>query len=193
MAITFAEKIEKLKKRICGMSDSFSDMTEEATKTALIMPFFTMLGYDVFDPQEFVPKFVCDVGTKKGEKVDYVILSEGESIILIEAKRAGMKLQKQQQNQLYRYFSVTHSRIAILTNGLQYNFYSDINSPNVMDADPFFSFNILNDDPCLFIQTLELFIKDSLDISRILSEAVFLKYFSVVEKNFTFRSCVSKR
>lgn len=171
--MVFEEKIEKFKKRIYRMTDSFSDMTEEATKTALIMPFFTMLGYDVFDPQEFVPEFVCDVGTKKGEKVDYAILSEGEPIILIEAKRVGMKLQKQQQNQLYRYFSVTHSRFAILTNGLQYNFYSDINSPNVMDTDPFFSFNILSYDPCLFIQTLELFIKDSLDIARILSEAVF--------------------
>lgn len=132
-----------------------------------------MLEYDVFDPQEFVSEFVCDVGTKKSEKADYAILSEGEPIILIEAKRVGMKLQKQQQNQLYRYFSVTHSRFAILTNGLQYNFYSDINSPNVMDTDPFFSFNILSYDPCLFIQTLELFIKDSLDIARILSEAVF--------------------
>lgn len=180
----FLEKIEKFRSRITGMSDSFSDMTEEATKNALIMPFFTILGYDVFDPQEFVPEFVCDVGTKKGEKIDYAIMSDGEPIMLIEAKKAGMKLQKQQQGQLYRYFSVNRARIAILTNGLQYNIYSDINSPNVMDDEPFFTFNILNDDPSVFIQSLKQFCKDGLDIPSILSEAVYLKYFSVVEKTF---------
>ena len=158
--MTFAERFEKYKKRISGMSENFSDMTEEATKAALIMPFFSMLGYDVFDPQEFVPEFICDVGTKKGEKIDYAIMNDGEPIILIEAKRAGMKLQKQQQGQLYRYFSVNRSRIAILTNGLQYNIYSDLNSPNVMDDEPF------------------------LDIASILSEAVYLKFFTVVEKTF---------
>lgn len=182
--MTFYEKIEKFRSRISGMSDSFADMTEEATKNALIMPFFTLLGYDVFDPQEFVPEFVCDVGTKKGEKIDYAIMSNGEPIILIEAKKAGMKLQKQQQGQLYRYFSVNRARIAILTNGLQYNIYSDINSPNVMDDEPFFTFNILTDETSLFLQSLEQFCKDGLDIPTILSKAVYLKYFSVVEKTF---------
>lgn len=184
MAMSFAERFEKLKKRISGMADNFADMTEEATKTALIMPFISILGYDVFDPQEFVPEFVCDVGTKKGEKIDYAIMSDGEPIILIEAKRAGMKLQKQQQGQLYRYFSVNRSRIAILTNGLQYNIYSDLNSPNVMDDEPFFTFNILSDDPSLFLQSLEKFCKDKLDITSILSEAVYLRYCTVVEKTF---------
>lgn len=182
--MTFAERFEKYKKRISGMSENFSDMTEEATKTALIMPFFSMLGYDVFDPQEFVPEFICDVGTKKGEKIDYAIMNDGEPIILIEAKRAGMKLQKQQQGQLYRYFSVNRSRIAILTNGLQYNIYSDLNSPNVMDDEPFFTFNILSDDPSLFLQTLEQFCKEKLDIPNILSEAVYLRFFTVVERTF---------
>lgn len=182
--MTFLEKIEKFRSRLLAMSDSFPDMTEEATKNALIMPFFTILGYDVFDPQEFVPEFVCDVGTKKGEKIDYAVMDNGEPIILIEAKRAGMKLQKQQQGQLYRYFSVNRARIAILTNGLQYNIYSDINSPNVMDDDPFFSFNVLYDDPSVFLPSLEQFCKEGLDIAGILSEAVYLKYFSVVEKTF---------
>ena len=37
-----------------------------------------VLGYDVFDPQEVVPEYVCDVGTKKGEKIDYAILKDGQ-------------------------------------------------------------------------------------------------------------------
>jgi len=51
--------------------------TEEATKTAFVMPFIAALGYNVFDPTEVTPELVADVGTKKGEKVDYAILRMG--------------------------------------------------------------------------------------------------------------------
>jgi len=62
--------------------------TEEATKNAFVMPFIsTVLGYDVFDPTEVTPEFVCDIGTKKGEKIDYAIMKAGEVQILIECKK----------------------------------------------------------------------------------------------------------
>lgn len=105
--------------------------------------------------------------------------------MLIEAKRAGMKLQKQQHSQLFRYFAVNRSRVAVLTNGIQYNFYSDFDSPNVMDSEPFFSFNIIDDDESLYIQSLEQFTKDKFDIKNILSKAVYLKYAKVVEQTIT--------
>jgi len=60
--------------------------TEEAFKNALIMPFIQVLGYDVFNLFEFNPEFIADIGNKKGEKVDYAIMKEGEPTILIECK-----------------------------------------------------------------------------------------------------------
>ena len=42
----FTEQIKSLSKRIDAIKDTLN--TEEATKTALIMPFFQLLGYDVF-------------------------------------------------------------------------------------------------------------------------------------------------
>src|SRR4028118_1082426 len=63
-------------------------LTEEAAKTALVMPFLQALGYNVFNPGEVVPEFTCDVGTKKGEKVDYAICQEGKIKMLIECKPA---------------------------------------------------------------------------------------------------------
>lgn len=90
----FADDFRSYKTRVLQYSDKFSEMTEEATKTALIMPFLVLLGYDVFNPNEVIPEYVCDVAGKKGEKIDYVILHDGEPVILIEAKRAGLKLQK---------------------------------------------------------------------------------------------------
>ncbi len=178
----FSDDFHAYKSRVLQYTDKFAEMTEEATKNALIMPFLMLLGYDVFNPDEVIPEYVCDVAGKKGEKIDYVVMHDGEPVILIEAKRAGLKLQKQQQGQLYRYFSTSHCRLAILTNGNTYNFYSDINSPNVMDDDPFLSFDILNDDEELFLSSLEQFHKNKFNIKEILSKAVFLKYVKVVEQ-----------
>lgn len=84
MAMDFIDQIKQFSKRVESMKDNIS--TEEATKTSLIMPFFALLGYDVFNPEEFVPEFTADVGIKKGEKVDYAIQSKCFSQILIKYK-----------------------------------------------------------------------------------------------------------
>ncbi|MBO5103763.1 MAG: type I restriction enzyme HsdR N-terminal domain-containing protein [Ruminococcus sp.] len=180
--MTFEKKFDSYLSKIERIRCQTEDFTEEATKTALIMPFFSVLGYDVFDTNEFMPEFTCDVATKKGEKVDYAILKDGEPIIIIEAKRAGMKLQKQQQGQLFRYFSTNRCRVAILTNGIIYQFFSDLNAPNIMDDEPFLSFNIFEDDPSIYISSIKQFCKEEFDIKNVISKAVFQKYATVVEK-----------
>ena len=98
--------------------------TEEATKHALVMPFiYQVLGYNVFDPTEVVPEFTADVGTKKGEKVDYAIMSDGEPVMIFECKRYGSDLSADHTSQLYRYFGVTAARFGVLTNGAIYRFF----------------------------------------------------------------------
>lgn len=178
----FEKKLENYLSKIGRIQEQLDDFTEEATKTALIMPFFSVLGYDVFDANEFMPEFTCDVATKKGEKVDYAILKDGEPIIIIEAKRAGMKLQKQQQGQLFRYFSTNRCRIAILTNGVIYQFFSDLNAPNIMDDEPFLSFNLIEDEPSIYSSSVKQFCKEEFDIKNVIANAIFQKYATVVEK-----------
>lgn len=149
-------------------------LTEEATKTAIIMPFFAMLGYDVFNPEEFVPEFIADVGIKKGEKVDYAIMQDGEPVILIECKSITENLEKH-DSQLFRYFGTSAAKFAILTNGLSYRFYTDLDSPNKMDNAPFLSINILDvrDNQ---VPELKKFCKSVFDIDSIFSTASVLKY-----------------
>src|SRR5512133_2736118 len=84
--------------------------TEEATKNAMIMPFIQILGYNVFDPTEVTPELVADVGIKKGEKVDYAILKDGQAIILFECKKSGGDLNIKHASQLFRYFHITAAR-----------------------------------------------------------------------------------
>jgi hypothetical protein len=77
--------IDRLKDLASRVPDKLDHLqTEEATKNALIMPFIQALGYDVFNPAEVVPEFTADVGTKKGEKVDYAVMRGGKPIILFE-------------------------------------------------------------------------------------------------------------
>lgn len=149
-------------------------LTEEATKQSLILPFLKILGYDVFDPEEIVPEYVADVGTKKGEKVDYAILRNGKPAILIEAKWVGDPLTSH-DSQLFRYFSTTEARYAILTNGLLYKFYTDLNETNKLDQEPFLVLDLQNARDAV-VSEVKKFHKASFDPDSLYSAAENLKY-----------------
>ncbi len=160
--------------------------TEEATKMSLVAPFFQLLGYDIFNPGEFCPEYTADVGIKKGEKVDYAILINGKPVILIEVKPVGKNLDRH-SSQLFRYYATTNARFAILTNGILYRFYTDLNEKNKMDASPFYEFDLLNlslDD----YEEIRRFSKDSFDENSLTDTAETLMYtnqfISYIEKQF---------
>ncbi|MGE7777775.1 type I restriction endonuclease [Chitinophaga sp. NPDC101104] len=161
----FGDKVEKLKSQI---------QTEEATKNAFIMPFIKVLGYDVFDPFEVMPEFVADIGIKKGEKVDYAILKEGQPSILIECKHWGESLDPH-NSQLFRYFHTTKAKFGLLSNGIVYRFYTDLMEPNKMDEKPFFEFNVtdIKDNQ---VEELKKFHKSYFNIESIQNTASDLKY-----------------
>ncbi len=158
--------------------------TEEATKNAMVMPLIQILGYNVFDPLEVTPELVADVGTKKGEKVDYAILRDGKPIILFECKKAGAELSINHAGQLFRYFHVTAARFGVLTNGLAYRFFTDLEQPNKMDEKPFFEFNIL-DFKERDVEELKKFAKAAFDLETILTTANELKYTRAIQTRLT--------
>ena len=147
---------------------------EEATKHSLVMPFIQALGYNVFDPIDVVPEYTADFGTKQREKVDYAIMREGKPIILIEAKQAETSLSIWETSQIFRYYATTEARFGILTNGVKYQFYTDLEKRNIMDKQPFLIIDMLNLDDRL-VNVLEGFTKANFDAGRILSSAKELK------------------
>ncbi|WP_439528547.1 type I restriction endonuclease [Pannonibacter sp.] len=149
--------------------------TEEATKMAVIVPFIRALGYDVFDLSHVVPEFCADVGIKKGEKVDYALKIDGKVAVLVEAKPFSTNLGSVQYSQLFRYFTVTDARLAILSNGREVWFFSDIEEKNKMDKSPFFKFNFENYDK-FQLESLQKFHRDSFDLDAVLSTASVLRY-----------------
>jgi len=150
-------------------------LTEEATKTSVILPFLQTLGFDVFNLDEVIPEFIADVGTKKGEKVDFAVKIDGKIAMLIEAKPVNAKLGDTQFNQLFRYFTVTEARLAILTNGREAWFFSDTDEPNKMDKRPFFKFDFQNFDRAQ-VDELARFQKPNFAIDEIVEAASNLKY-----------------
>lgn len=168
----FRDSIKQLGERMVKLKDNIH--TEEATKNAFVMPLVQILGYDVFNPLEVLPEHVCDIGTKKGEKIDYAIMRDGQPIMLIECKHWGQNLTLH-DNQLLRYFGVSKAKFGILTNGILYKFYTDLESANIMDSTPFLEIDI-SDIKDAQIEELKKFHKSNFDENNIIGTAADLKY-----------------
>lgn len=168
---SLADKITQLKSKI---------ETEESTKHAFVLPFIHILGYDAFNPLEVVPEFTADLGLKKGEKVDYAIFQNGEPIIIVECKSWKEKLTVH-NSQLFRYFHVTKTRFALLTNGITYQFFTDLDDQNKMDQKPFLEFDITNLKENT-INEIAKFHKANFNVDNIVSNASSLKYIKEIKK-----------
>lgn len=168
---SLADKINQLKSKI---------ETEESTKHAFVLPFIHILGYDAFNPLEVVPEFTADLGLKKGEKVDYAIFQNGEPIIIVECKSWKENLTIH-NSQLFRYFHVTKTRFALLTNGIEYQFFTDLDDKNKMDQKPFLEFDITNLKENA-INEIAKFHKSSFDVNNIVTNASTLKYIKEIKK-----------
>lgn len=170
----FTDRIMALAARIRDVKELAT--TEETTKAALINPFLQALGYEPSDPRVVCFEYTADVGVKKGEKADYVVKRDGEVIFVIEAKCVGACLDSQKAAQLHRYFhTLTKTRIGILTDGVRYEFFSDLDNANVMDARPFMVFDFNQMEEALILELKKL-ANDSFDVSVALAAAQNLKH-----------------
>lgn len=167
------DKLDELASRIKRQLEHVK--TEEAVKTAFVLPFLNALGYDVFNPAEVVPELTADHGVKKGEKVDYAVKLHDQIVMLIECKQPGAPLEAKHAGQLFRYFSVTEARFGVLTDGIRYVFFSDLDKENKMDERAFFEFD-LNDYSDSDVEELKKFAKAFFDLETIISTASNLKY-----------------
>lgn len=168
----FKDQVVRLSDNIKEQKDKIA--TEEATKNAFIMPMIAALGYDVFNPFEVVPEMDCDLIKKKGEKIDYAIMKDENPILLIECKHCKQDLNLH-DTQLQKYFVASKARFGVLTNGIEYRFYTDLEKINIMDEKPFLIVNML-DLSDADIEQLKKFHKSYYNEEDVLSTANELKY-----------------
>ena len=178
--MTFKDDIQKLSVQVKERKEYITN--EEMTKQALIIPFIQILGFDVFNPIEIRPEYSADFGIKKGEKVDYALFKENEPIIFIEAKSVNENLNNHDA-QLARYFNSTKEvKLAILTNGVEYKFFTDLNANNVMDDTPFLNINLLEIKES-DIESLNKLRKENFDKYSLITYAEELVYTSTLNES----------
>lgn len=179
----FKDQLAQLSDKIAKQKDNIA--TEEATKTSFIMPMIAALGYDVFNPFEVVPEMECDL-TKRGDKIDYAIMKDNTPILLIECKHCKQNLDLH-STQLAKYYAASNARFGVLTNGVEYRFYADLEKQNIMDEKPFFVVNMvdLSDND---IEQLKKFHKSYYNEHDILSTAqelqITIQIKDLLNKNF---------
>ncbi|MGF1541427.1 MAG: type I restriction endonuclease [Pleurocapsa sp.] len=171
----FIDRVKAFAATIPQKLDSIK--TEEATKHFLIMPFIQqILGYDAFNPNEVMPEYDANVGASTKYKLDYAIFQDGKAAILIECKCYGSDFNNDREwSQLFAYFMATDARIGVLTDGIIYKFYADLEKPNKMDKTPFLELNLLSLNESA-IKELAKLSKSTFDVEQAITFASELKY-----------------
>lgn len=180
--MSFTEDIAKLSDQVRKRVDQVAG--EQATKMSLIVPFLSALGYDVYAPAEVIPEYVADFATKKSgqfEKVDYALSINGTIVMIVEAKSREQKAESH-DGQLKRYFNgLTSTKVAVVTNGIEYRFFTDLRDKNVMDEEPFFTFNVLKYDS-KDVENLNFFHRDNFNVEAIGRQAEEMVYVKAMTK-----------
>jgi len=172
---SLVQHYEDNKKFICN---------EESTKMALVIPFVRLLGYDPGIPKEVRPEFCAEFtqgdGKRFPDRMDYAIFdSAGEKALMVfETKPLGTDLSPKSQ-QLARYIAqMPDLHFGVITDGCSYEFFGDLEKPNVMDKEPFFAF-ALNDpktDWDKVAKFLTKFSRESFNADTLVKEAENSRY-----------------
>jgi hypothetical protein len=175
------EFVEQVRAFAASIKPKLDNATNEyATDHFLIMPFISqVLGFNPFNPDEVIPQYDANVGASTNYKLDYALLQDGKPIILIECKCYGTDFSKgkdsKEWSQLFSYYIAVDARIGILTDGVVYKFYADLEKPNKMDSTPFLEIDLLNLNEAA-VKELAKLTKASFDADRVIETASELKY-----------------
>jgi predicted type IV restriction endonuclease len=165
--------------------DSKSFITnEETAKLALVVPFIRLLGYDPGTPREvrleYTADFVQGDGKRFPDRMDFAIFDQGgqKPLIVIETKPLGTDLKACSQ-QLARYLSqLPELHFGIITDGCHYLFFGDLENPNVMDREPFFTFSLddTKSDWAKVAKFLSKFSRESFNATTLITDAENSRY-----------------
>lgn len=178
----FIEQIRALAVQVSKQKEVIK--TEESTKNSFVLPFISALEYNIFDPTEVIPEYDANFGTKLNYKCDYAVFRDSKPIMLWECKWCGKELEKKDEDQLRQYFAAcTDAKVGVVTNGILYRFFMDLDEEHVMDKKPFLEFNMLNIKP-KSVDALKRFTKSGFNLAELIDAASELKYTGEVMRIF---------
>ena len=165
--------LRELSARIAEQRDEVQ--TEEATKRAFVLPFLAALGYNVYDPTQVTWGQGIEGESHQGKSVDYTVWADGKPIMVVECRHHDTDLAPAQPSLLARSFESTGAKVGVFTNGLVYHFYTDQEQAGVMDADPFWTYDVLDSDDEA-VEQLKNFARTSFDRNHVVHSARELAY-----------------
>lgn len=183
----FIDQLQSLGKLIEKQKSDIT--TKEATKKVFVLPFIRALGFDVSDFREVVADFSAEIDCDNNGSVDYAICIDDKPVILFECKSCSVDLTGEDLVQLRSNFTNASAVFGVLTNGISYRFYSDIEKNNIMDDQPFMEFNLLDIDEKIIAELTELS-KKTFELDQIFSVASELRYIQAI-KNVLFEQSSS--
>ena len=170
MTNDFRKEIDSISKSI--KQKRSQAINEESTKLAFVLPFVKALGYNYSDPADVIPEYSADIRNKNMAKVDYAIMSNGKPIFFIECKHCGVENLMNHHGQLAPYFaSAPVAKFAILTNGIRYLFFTDMEREHLLDPMPFLGVD-LTDLEDIEVELLEMFCKDIFNSTTVFEAAI---------------------
>ena len=139
------------------------NVSEEQTKISLVLKVLSRLGHDIYSSSSLIYESSAGIRDKKcREKSDIILKKNDVPYAVIEVKRIGTKFTEDMINQLRGYFSslcYKYSTVhyAILTDGVQYWLYGDIDRDNLLDNEPFCKIEDITKLSDVELENLELF------------------------------------
>ena len=172
------ELIEKLRNLAADIHRRREAATnEDNTRSFLVEPFIKILGYDSSEPDDLEQQYASQSGP-----VDLALKKDGKRIALIEIKKAETDLSKHELQLKRYYYNVGKGvRFGILTNGIEYRFYADLEDRNLMDDEPYMVLNIKDIDEGV-VTALATLTKSAFDLEMALSSARTLKYKRIIRQ-----------
>jgi hypothetical protein len=183
----FIDQLQSLGKLIEKQKSDIT--TKEATKKVFVLPFIRALGFEVSDSREVVADFSTDIDCDNNGSVDYAICRDSKPVMLFECKSCTIDLTGEDVDQLRSNFVTASAMFGVLTNGISYRFYSDIEKENIMDDKPFMELNLLDIDEKIIAELTGLS-KKTFELDQIFSVASELRYIQAI-KNVLFEQSSS--
>lgn len=156
---SFAKNIRTLQKYI---------RNRDTVRQSLVVPFFKILGWDVYNPGEFMAGYAVETPHGKTVTADFAILKNEQPIILIQTYFEEDKFAEEYAKLAALYRIVTTDKIAILTNGIDWHFFADGNEVGVLDPEPYLVLNLGEKTRAEDLAVLDPYHKEVFDLTPIL-------------------------
>ena len=179
----FAKNIRTLQKYL---------RNRDTVRQSLVVPFFKILGWDIYNPGEFMAGYSCETSHGLTLTADFAVMKNDLPVIIVQTYFGTDGPAQEYANLAALFRTVTNDKIAILTNGIDWKFYADGNETGVLDPEPYIELNLGEKTRAEDLAVLDPYHKDTFDLPPILKplrvgiyEKKIADYFAAQRKSDT--------